>query len=250
MRIGKVKIIEMRVDEKVQRYKSDNVIATISSKFDIRNVGLLTVSLREDGFYYIIDGQHRMEAAMLNEVEELDCLIHEGLSIKDEANMFLALNKDRKLPTAIDNFKVAVTAGKELECAVDEILKKHNIVVDSKCTGISLGSPQTCIGIYNKYNGEVLDLTLEILLEAWGLGSIKSNPIRAMGCFIGDQREHVNVEELINRLSKACFATINQEVEKLKITKNFSRREALEVLIFQAYNKGRQNKLTKNSKVF
>lgn len=250
MEIKKVKIIDMRVDEKVQRYESEVVVQKIASKFDIKKVGLLTVSKREDGLYYIIDGQHRMKAASLNGVEELDSLVHTGLTIQDEANLFLALNKDRKLPTAIDNFKVAVTAGQAVECAVNNIFEKYDISVDKKRKGILMTSPTVCVEIYTRYGEEALDYTLHTLLGAWGLGSIRGNAIRAMGSFLGQHIEEIDIDDLINRLSKACFATVMQEVEKLKIVKGFTRREALEVLIYQAYNKGRKNKLAKGNKVF
>lgn len=80
------------------------------------NPGVLTtaiVSLRTDGKYYLLDGRHSCEAAKLVHGPGFLrlCQVHEGLTLKEESNIFLAANRDRKPVTRIDTYRVEITSG-------------------------------------------------------------------------------------------------------------------------------------------
>ena len=53
----------IKVDLAVQRELQETHVSRILKKFDPQSFGRLTVSLRQDGYYYCSDGQHRLECA-------------------------------------------------------------------------------------------------------------------------------------------------------------------------------------------
>lgn len=107
---------ELRVDASYQRSidngKSRALIRKIARTWDWSLFQLLVVSRRPDGELYIVDGQHRWEAARLRrDLYDLPCSVYDFASVGDEATAFVALNQERKPLGALDLFKAAVEGG-------------------------------------------------------------------------------------------------------------------------------------------
>lgn len=122
------RIAELRIDPAYQR-----TIAAAASQTLIRRIAMfwdwalcqpLAVAKRDDGGLYVVDGQHRLEAARLRgDIDDLPCVVTPYRSAGDEAAAFVALNQQRRPLGAIDLFKAALAAEDESATAVMRLIR-------------------------------------------------------------------------------------------------------------------------------
>lgn len=96
--------------------------ARITQDWDVEKLLPALVAKRADGRLVIIDGQHGNQACIAKEGPDFlrDTMVYEGLTIQQEAKLFLAANKRRKPVGPFDNFRVSLTAGDPIAIRVDE----------------------------------------------------------------------------------------------------------------------------------
>lgn len=112
MKYQKLKVSDLNIDNRYQRDIDVGKVKAISKALDWDRLGVPEVSQRADGTYYVVDGQHRVmgvrEAG--HDGTTIMCAVHEGLTLKQEAALFLAVNGARTAIRAYDKFRAAVTA--------------------------------------------------------------------------------------------------------------------------------------------
>lgn len=90
----------------------------------------LVVSRRADGGMYVIDGQHRLEAAKLRrDIAQLPCVIVDMADRGDEAAAFVHLNQQRRPLGKLDIFKAAVSSGDTQASAIAAALREAGLSV-------------------------------------------------------------------------------------------------------------------------
>lgn len=119
-------VSELEVDHSYQRSAEDGasraLITGIARDWDWRLCAPLTVA-RRDGRFYVIDGQHRLEAAKLRgDVEFLPCIVSTFDTMAEEARCFIGVNTRRRQVSALETFKAELAAG-------DERAKRVNLVI-------------------------------------------------------------------------------------------------------------------------
>lgn len=107
---------DLQVDHDVQRAYNAHHASKLEAIWDNRFVGTLIISRRVNGDLYIIDGQHRQVVALRKDpVAIMDCEVYEGLTVEEEALMFLHFNRNRKQPSAFDHYKIGLKAREPTE---------------------------------------------------------------------------------------------------------------------------------------
>lgn len=139
MKYMPVPLGSLRIDHGYQRALSNVAIQNNGAEgvFDRRAMRPLTVSLRKDGLYWIIDGQHRFNLAKIKKYQSLMCQIHEGLSPAEEAKLFVVLN-NMKTVQAGAKFRADYKAGNPLAVQIVQMVKEHGFNI---C--MSAGAPTT-----------------------------------------------------------------------------------------------------------
>ena len=83
----------------------------------------LVVARRATGEMFVIDGQHRLEAARLRgDIAQLPAVVVSYESAADEAASFVHLNQQRRPLSKLDVFKAAVASGDEEAVAITKAL--------------------------------------------------------------------------------------------------------------------------------
>lgn len=105
---------ELAVDESYQRgledSRSRDLIRKIAQHWNWDLCQPLVVS-RRGGSLYVIDGQHRLEAArQRGDIAQLPCVVLDYASAADEAASFVHLNQQRKPLNKLDLFRAAVAS--------------------------------------------------------------------------------------------------------------------------------------------
>jgi hypothetical protein len=121
---------EFSIDLKVQRELNEARAEQMAENFQPHALGIVTASKREDGHIYCLDGGHRISAARKARYDGLIATrLFTGLTLKEEAELFLTLNNSRAVQP-IDRFKVRVTKGEPVASAVNRVLETYGLHVD------------------------------------------------------------------------------------------------------------------------
>ena len=121
-KIVTVPLENMRVSPNAQRtLRPARVMELLEMPFDLELLGYPVLNLRESA-YWIIDGQHRIEALKRFlvptpwQTQAIECRVYTGQTEQWEADMFDRLNNNLHV-NAFDTFKIRVTAKRVVECA-------------------------------------------------------------------------------------------------------------------------------------
>ncbi|MEU4316610.1 DUF6551 family protein [Nocardia sp. NPDC024068] len=128
------------------------------------------VSKRRDGTLVIIDGQHSNQACINTEGPDFlrDTMVYEGLSVQQEAKLFLAANKHRKPVKPFDNFRVSLTAGDPIAIRVNEEVQSlgGDLQVAATPSTNRVGAVQALLAMGK--NPGMVSRVLKVVSEAWG----------------------------------------------------------------------------------
>jgi hypothetical protein len=138
------------VDDSYQRgmdqQQSQKVIASIAQGWDWRLCQPLMVSAR-GGAMYVIDGQHRLEAARRRpDVPHLPCSVSAYADASEEAAIFVRANLGRKALTPLDIFRASVAAGDETASEAHRLVTEAGLKV-ARHTNTSSLEPGTLTNI-------------------------------------------------------------------------------------------------------
>ena len=142
-----------------------------------------TVSHR-GGWYYLIDGQHRIAALKLWlgtwEDQQVQCWAYEGLTEAQEAEVFLKLN-DTLTVHAFAKFKVSVQAGRAAEADVDRIVRALGLRISQGRAGGGISAVATLRRVYARGGAAVLSRALRIIRDAYGEAGLDGPVIDGIG---------------------------------------------------------------------
>ena len=180
--IHEVRLGDINVDLHVQRNTLSSRVEHIARDFDMEAFGVIVLSQREDDTYYVIDGAHRTAAGIkaMGEDFKVPALAYTGLTVEQEADMFLRLNDTRQIPP-LDKFKVRLVAGDPDALRINECALLagwqigQNIMaigsIEDVYFGRAGGMPRSGHTTYP----EALAETFRCLAEAWGTDQISGN---------------------------------------------------------------------------
>lgn len=172
-------LAHMIIDPNIQRTQQDTEVDYIVKNFNPTAIGVFTASLREDGTRAVVDGQQRRAALLrLHAMGAFDgkvqLMLHEHLSIAEEARLFLDLNA-RRAVDAIRRFKTRLVAEDPQAIAINKMLKHLGLTISSR----GVQAIETVDRIYEQPNGpERLNWSLSMIRDVYDVS-------RHGGCYDG-----------------------------------------------------------------
>lgn len=176
----------------------------IADHFKWNLFGLIFVSYR-DGHYYVVDGQHRVEALKLNKLsDKVMCAVWRGLTYEEECREFIKLNTLRKSLNYNQIFHAMVEMKDADALSVTALLQKHKFEYAKSITGKrenTINAMNTVFKIYKKCGEDVLDVILYVLRKSWhgDPSSLTCRLFCALKTFLMEN-ENVNINLLIEAL--------------------------------------------------
>lgn len=156
---------ELYVDHSYQRDARDTRVNTIAKNWDWVKFGAISVSMRPDSSFYIIDGQHRHQAAMRrDDVDMLPCMVFEMSETTDEARGFLDINTMVGPPSMVEKFRVMVKLNDPGAVKLQRLADECGRKIDRQASANSIA----CIArlLYHmRYYPDALDRVWSVLLE-------------------------------------------------------------------------------------
>jgi len=236
---------DLKVDHSYQRTLSNSLINSISNNFDSGLVGSLIVSKRDDGFY-VIDGQHRLYALRKNGVKSVLCTVYFGLTLMQEARLFVMFNGNRKKPTALELFNARIASG-------DPSAVEINLIVRS--CGFTLGKNggqaiNTIIAVkaiektYKQLGAIGLNRILNLLKETWNgtVESLDNHMLNGMRVFVSKANNHFTDSDFISRMKKVDPVVILREAKALGSAFSNDYNLPCAIVLAKYYNHGRSSK--------
>lgn len=195
-----------RVNPAGQRKFRPAWAALILSELDLNRIGTPEVNLR-DGYYYIKDGQHRIQVLKDFcgegwEDQTLQCWVTEGLTEAEEADEFIVLNK-RKQINVFDLFRSAITAGYPDEIQVAAQVEALGMTVTNQKTPNSVYCVSTLLKILRRSDAATLRRTLRIARDSYGDSGMRTNTLDGLALLCQRYGDRVSDKVLIERLSTA-----------------------------------------------
>lgn len=202
-----MQVTDLKVDPQAQRTLSEQRAQKIAAGLIPEAVGEITVSQRESGDKMIVDGMHRRRAFELNGIVEITAEVHYGLSLQEEAILFLIKNRESNKPNPYDEYRIGLTAGLPLFVDTEKVLVQHQLELGSSSAN-SIGAVAGVLRITENSGPDVLDRTLSVCEAAWSRTAQTWDGVLLGGVsmFLDRHGELVSDKELANKLAKAGHA--------------------------------------------
>jgi len=154
-----VKLKYIHVNDAYQRPLGEKRVEKLVQEWDDEKAGAITLAKTANRFY-VIDGQHRVEAARRRGLDDLPAVVFFNDETNRQAHIFLAVNKDRAALTSAQLFKAAVVSGEPTANAVSALLRRHGF-------GDGFRAFSAASKAYEMHGGEWLDAFFAVFRRAW-----------------------------------------------------------------------------------
>lgn len=193
-----IRLGNMAVPPHAQRELKPAKVDAILADFDLDVFGVITVSERR-GVFYVIDGQHRVEAIKRWEGDgwqdlKVECRVYRGLTEAEEANKFDRLND--AMPVSIfDKFRIRVNAGRDTETNVKKIVEREKLRISKEKIPGAICAVGTLCRVYTRAGEKALAKDLRIIRDAYGDAGFEASVIDGIGHLV--QRYDGLIDETI-----------------------------------------------------
>lgn len=240
-----IPLSKMRVNPLAQREVNEARVDKLVAEFDLEQFGAPTVNHRDE-HYYIIDGQHRVEALKkwfgegAWEDQQVQCWTYEGMGEGEEADVFLKLN-DTLTVTAFAKFRVGVQAGRAEETDIDRIVRSLGLRVSTDRSDGAIAAVGTLMRVYHRGGPQTLTRTLRIVRDAYGDPGLEAAVIDGLGLLCHRFNGELNDDQVIRRLT-STLGGVNGLMNKAEVLRKQTgnpRAHCVAAAAVEIHNAGR-----------
>lgn len=220
----------------------------ISAELDLDKLGLPVMNHR-DGIFWVLDGQHRLYALKQWGFgdQKIPCIVYEGLSDSEAADMFLGLDARRAIGS-YDKFHIACTAGRNRETAIRRAIESQGLKPSRDQKDGCIGALSACGRVYdragaaNPQTGEVvLGQVLRTLNKAFGgdAGAFEGSAIEGLGFVFTRFNGKTNEKEMASQLAVVPQGVrgILRRAESMRAKTGNQKTQCVAAVIVDLYNK-------------
>ena len=235
------------VTEEYQRVLNMRNVAGIVRHFDPAKLGVLVVSHREDGTYSVLDGQHRLAALRRLGYAATNCIVLEGMSIREEADYFRRQNENKQTLRIADTFNASVWAEDEESMQIKRLMDKYNFRHGKSGQPMCICAIGALQQIIRQFGTEALELTLASIAATWPRDTtiLRREMLAGLGEFWKRYAHVVTVPQFEARMQLKIPMDLYQEVRRRtqgKATPGTAFSKSIRfttcAVLVDAYNKG------------
>ena len=198
---------QTNIDYSYQHHVPDKEIKAILNKWNYDLVNMPKVSLRADGTYWVLDGQHTIRAWAVHEKgAPIKCKVYIGLTWEEEVELFLQQDGVKHNLTTGDKAKAGYNRGDQDIVGPVDAAKLIGITVSFTNTKTvnTTAAIAACKNAYKRLGSQKYTDALAVLKNAWngdndGLTAQFINGITEL--FVTHYAE-IDQKRLVNALSK------------------------------------------------
>lgn len=234
-----VPVGQMFVDQGYARDLKPGHLKRILSEINVNGFGVILLSLRDDGRFAILDGQHRWEAAKILGVKEMIARVYIDLTYEEEAALYTIFARHMAQST-MDRFKAGVEAGDPTCTAVAIAAARLGLKVTKDPGDGNIQSVGKMIQIYERYGQEMLEIVLKTLYAAFGRKQSAYQAPMLWGVAVFTLRfvEHADWVRVVARLKAEGVLSLTQRAQMLRqsINPGGQRDVSMGQVIHSVYN--------------
>lgn len=242
--IKRLKLTELYIDKRYQRPLDEARVARMAKNFEPALCGVLEVSSGNNGSYAVFDGQHRFAALKLLGEPSWLCRIH-TLEAKQQAELFVRLQTERRPVTPLDRHKAAVFAKDPTALQLKALVEDAGYSITSNHVMGAL----SCVAALNKclenYGPEALRSALGVIEEAWTRNdhyARKAPMVSGMTLLLCQYSDVLDTKVLVEKLRRVPAAQITREASsERKLGAGTTERVLVARALLEAYNVKRRH---------
>ncbi|MBN2840985.1 MAG: hypothetical protein JXP37_08540 [Coriobacteriia bacterium] len=252
-RIERLTLDQLTIDHRIQRPLRPAHVSNIAEHLDFNALGILVVSRRNDGTIVVLDGQQRQAALRQKGYDgrfSIQCEVHDGLTLAQEAELFLRYNRDRKAVDSLTIYKNRVQSGDPVAVAIDLIVKECGLRVGGSGSEGEVRAVSALEAVYKGYKlkqeqPQALRAALVAVTEAWGANarSLQGQIIEGIGKVFVRDGDAIDADNLIKKLAKypGGADTLIGDARGRTRYNGKSVTDSVAAIIVDVYNKGRRS---------
>lgn len=244
MKFRKIKPEDIEFDPKYQRELDVRRAQNIADNLDELRIGVPVVSVRSNGTMVVVDGQHRIYALCAAGAGDkpILCEVHDGLTTRKEAMLFLALNGGRTAVRAFDKFRARLVAKEPVAVEIKQIVTEAGLRIERSSQAGTVCAVNAMESVH-KRNGNLRE-TLEVL-SAWSNGDpdvFDGRLIKDMSAFLNAYSD-AEPNALVERLGGWTPERLLGAIKRMQGSGDMSRVVAARTVIRSIYNHKNRHKL-------
>lgn len=248
-----ISVGDLEIDPRVQRHQLNKAKVTEMVKnYNPLALGLVHVSRRKSRANILLDGMHRWETTRIvtDNQGELWCRVFTGLTLAQEAQTFLDLNRTTA-PSLIDKFNVHMSGDGADSVAAQEvaaIVGKYGWKVARTAGPGHINAVQVIMKIYTQSvtrerDPNILDLTIMTITSAWGStdrSAVEGSVMAGIAAIYEEYGSNIDAGRLVSTLrdmegGPGGLVARATTLAKLKQGRRFN---AIAEIVMEQYNKG------------
>lgn len=243
---------DLNVDTSYQRDERGKIKEMVKS-FNPDLLEVISVNLRDNNRYYVIDGQQRVATCKIVGYKKLVAKVFIGLTVEEEAEMYVKINKGRTYVTAIEAFKAQLRHGDEISVELNNIFKENGYRVSQSAKGEPKSYVINSISQFQKtyqitgYDRWYIDTILTAVTTAWNgdNSGLTQYMVRGFYAFLKKYRDELKIDRLHAALKKTTPQQLRANGQKYQELFAGSTETAVAIGIWKEYNSGlRTNRLS------
>lgn len=177
-------------------------VKKIARDFDIAKVGVLVVSKRADGTYAVLDGQHRLSAMRSIGKETANCIVLEGLTVKQEADYFRRQNENKQSLRVTDTFNASIWAEDEESLRIKELVGKYGFRLGKSGQPMCICAIAALQKIVHQFGFVTLESVLATIAATWPTDSVilRREMLAGLAEFWSRFAENITVQQFSSRM--------------------------------------------------
>lgn len=236
--LGWVRLDQMKISPVAHRALNQSWVDQLASDFNPDAMGILHVSHR-DGWFYVVDGQHRRAAAIqwIGSDQQVQCHIYDGLTTSDEADLYLLLNSV-KAQGPMSKYKVALTAGRPVETDIDRIARSVGVVIGASKQLEEITCVTALINTYKRSGPAGLSFALRVIRDAYGYDGYTRDIISGLALIKDRYGDSIDESKLAMRLKKVGIVELRRKAKDWRETTGNPANQCHAHTMIQFYNRG------------
>lgn len=240
--LEQIRVDQLNIDHNYQRPVSPTMVNRIVKAFDSRLFGIITVARRDDGTYWVLDGQHRVAALIKMGKGHIavPCEVLTGLSMEDEARVFHLRNANKKTMTPQEKFRGALSAGDERAIRIDAAVRAAGFQINldtSELHGGRIPATAALEHTVKQYRDGHLGMTLDLIRTTWGAeNGPRGHLIQGVAYLLYLYRDTLNIKRFIEKLSDLTLEHVYSLAKKYRESTKVPTSIAVCAVLIDRYN--------------